>query len=86
MRFFWIPEAPNHPGVYANSNASIEADGDRSTTDPHAALRFPDRMSCQLWCDSHPVPPFVPQEHGFAEPADLEQINPSDVGRLEDVL
>lgn len=71
-RIVWIPEAPGHPGLYANHNGTDLETGkvaakQPSTMSPHHALQFPTREECQAWCDANPHPVFVPVEHGFGE-------------------
>ena len=71
MTFVWIPEAPDHPGVYADESDDYEPGkikyGRRgpSTRLPNLAKQFPTREECQKWCDENPTPRFVPVEHGF---------------------
>ena len=72
----WIPEAPEHPGLYAVKPGQSEFDagkvrglvGQPSTMDPSRALQFPTQAECQAWCDANPRPVFVPREHGFGAP------------------
>ncbi|WP_257306297.1 hypothetical protein [Geothrix campi] len=73
-RFVWIPEAPRHPGLYANKNGADLDTGKvqgftkpTSTMSPHHALQFETREECQAWCDANPHPVFEPREHGFSE-------------------
>lgn len=67
--FKWIPEAPTHPGLYANlteRNPGKISDGFAvSTYDVHSARQFETYEECKAWCDSNPRPVFVPVEHGF---------------------
>jgi hypothetical protein len=70
MNFYWIPEAPGHPGLYANARDMTGSGGrtdqlQPSTMNANLAKRFASREDCQRWCDEHPEPPFVPTEHGF---------------------
>lgn len=70
MKFVWIPEALEHPGLYANHNGTDLETGkvavkQPSTMSPHHALQFATREECQAWCDANPHPVFVPREHGF---------------------
>ena len=73
-RFVWIPEAPGHPGLYANkSGTDLEAGRvvslvpQPSTMDPHCAQQFLTMEGCQAWCDANPRPVFTPVEHGFGD-------------------
>lgn len=72
--FVWIPEAPDHPGLYANKDGTDLDTGkvqglhlQPSTMDPRHALQFSTEVACQQWCDDHPTPVFVPKEHGFGD-------------------
>lgn len=73
MRTAWIPEAPEHPGLYANeSGTDIRGEGkvstgklQPSTMSAEHAKQFETREDCQAWCDANPSPVFVPTEHGF---------------------
>ena len=74
MKYVWIPEAPEHPGLYANKDGTdldfCKIKGlvkQPSTLSPHHALQFATREDCQAWCDANPVPIFVPREHGFGD-------------------
>ncbi len=58
VHFYWIPEAPDFPGLYAASKGT-------STRNPNAARKFDTKEECALWCETNPHPVFVPQEHGF---------------------
>ena len=76
MKFVWIPEAPEHPGLYANHNGTDLDTGkiqgmtkQPSTMSPNNALQFETQAECQAWCDANPHPVFVPREHGFGDPA-----------------
>jgi hypothetical protein len=68
MRTAWIPEAPEHRGLYANEfDTTGQSNGELqpSTLDALRAKQFPTRGECQAWCDAHPEPKFEPTEHGF---------------------
>ena len=71
MRFVWIPEAPEHPGLYANqSDRSQEGKTgcfQPSTMSAHHAKQFATEAECKVWCDENPTPRFVPRAHGFEE-------------------
>lgn len=71
-RTFWVPEAPDYPGLYANlsdrEQGKLAAGLAISTTDVHIARKFATKDECRVWCAANPVPVFVPREHGFAEP------------------
>lgn len=75
MNTYWIPEAPEHPGLYANeSGTDIKSPGkiqppglQPSTMNAFAAKRFKTLAECQSWCDANPSPVFVPREHGIEE-------------------
>lgn len=71
-RFVWIPEAPEHPGLYANKSGKDLETGrvqsvklQPSTMDPKCAQQFLTKAKCQRWCDDHPYPVFTPIQHGF---------------------
>lgn len=70
--FYWIPEAPTHPGLY--SNQSDRGDGKLVLKPPLAtynidyARRFDTKDACREWCEANPDPKFVPMEHGFYGP------------------
>ena len=73
MRTAWIPEAPNHPGLYANLTERERSEKIShgllaiSTHDAYSARQFATREECQAWCDANPTPVFVPREHEFEE-------------------
>lgn len=65
----WVPEAPNHPGLYAPAGDSqrmayIHEGKPNSTTTFALALKFPTREECAKWCEENPHPVYVPVEHG----------------------
>ncbi len=60
---FWVPEAPEHPGVYAYNAPNPKKN---CTMDIVQAMQFKTQAECQAWCTANPVPPFVPREHGWA--------------------
>ena len=65
--FVWIPEAPAHPGLYANNTDIWGKDkiNGLATYNVYDARQFETREECQTWCTANPSPPFVPREHGF---------------------
>lgn len=70
--FYWIPEAPNFPGVYANLTGTDRSYGkiqipmlQPSTYDVNAARKFVTFEECQEWCNANPIPKFEPKQHGF---------------------
>lgn len=73
MRTAWIPEAPEHSGLYANESGTDMNPGGKlqtaelqpSTMVAHKAKQFATQEECQAWCDANPTPKFVPREHGF---------------------
>lgn len=70
MKMVWIPEAPTHPGLYANKSdlggGKIQGlHKEPSTMMISCAHQFATREECQEWCDANPHPVFVPVEHGF---------------------
>ena len=67
MKTFWIPESPNHPGLYALSRGDGEAN---CTNSADKALKFDTREECHTWCLANTHPVFVPMEHCFEEPGD----------------
>lgn len=82
MRDVWIPEAPEHPGLYANESDTWQPPGAKirtgelqpSTMNANKAKHFDTLEACQKWCDENPVPKFVPREHGFYEAADFAEM------------
>jgi hypothetical protein len=71
-KFYWIPEAPQHPGLYANLTGTDMkygklGDGELqpSTYDPNSARKFITKEECQEWCNLNPDPAFEPKEHAF---------------------
>lgn len=74
-KFAWIPEAPEHGGLYANESDDFDPSGSKirmpglqpSTMDPNKAKQFATKEECQAWCDANPTPAFVPREHGFMD-------------------
>lgn len=75
MRTAWIPEAPDHPGLYANESGTDMDPGGKlggpglqpSTMSAEHAKQFATCEECQAWCDANPRPKFRPMEHGFYE-------------------
>ena len=61
MKLQWIPEAPKYPGVYASEPTPTK----NCTTNVDEALKFDRCEDCLRWCRAHPVPEFLPVEHGF---------------------
>jgi len=61
----WIPEAPAYPGMYAVRG--YEAGKNTMTLSVHEAMQFITKENCQTWCDEHPIPPYLPREHGFMD-------------------
>lgn len=65
-RFFWTPESPKIPGVYAVE--VDERDGTvNCTRDIALAMKLGSKEECEMWCAMHPKPPFVAREHAFME-------------------
>jgi len=71
-KFYWIPEAPQFPGVYANLDGMDRSYGkiqnpklQPSTVNIHHARKFLTFEECQEWCNKNPYPKFEPKEHGF---------------------
>lgn len=64
-KFVWIPEAPEHPGVYAPNDYSTP--NNTATYSPNDAMSFDTQDECQAWCEANPHPVFAPAEHGFCE-------------------
>jgi hypothetical protein len=62
--FFWVPEAPKHPGVYAYKGYCAKKN---CTGDIDEAMQFDTKEACQAWCEANPTPLFVPMEHGIAQ-------------------
>lgn len=69
QRIIWVPEAPNHPGLYANESewSNIGKLQPRclqpSTIHIDQARQFSTQRECQAWCDANPVPEFVATQH-----------------------
>jgi hypothetical protein len=57
----WVPEAPDHPGLYA---IRTESCGRRATPIIHDALQFKTREECAEWCKTSELR-FVPHMHMF---------------------
>lgn len=79
--FYWIPEAPNFPGVYANLNGTDRSYGklqnaklQPSTCDIHSARKFVTLEECRDWCLKNPGPRFEPKEHGFCSLSETRRI------------
>jgi len=65
MKYFWIPESPKWPGIYAPSD--YKAKIKTMTRNPWEAMRFDSKGECSQWCTDNPYPIFNPVEHGFEE-------------------
>ena len=72
IHYYWIPEAPEYPGIYANLTGTDLDSGkirmsvkQPSTRDPNSARKFNTHKECLEWCNINPSPKFVPREHGF---------------------
>ncbi len=72
VHFYWIPEAPEFAGLYANLTGTDMNNGkircalmQSSTRDPNSARKFNTEKECLEWCNMNPNPKFVPKEHGF---------------------
>jgi hypothetical protein len=79
--FYWIPEAPNFPGVYANLTGMDRSYGkiqsphlQPSTCDIHAARKFVTLEECVQWCNMNPYPKFEPKEHGFCSLSETRRL------------
>lgn len=60
----WVPEAPNHNGLYAFE--SKQSDDQRNcTVNIREALQFESLELCKAWCDKRPPLMFLPREHMF---------------------
>jgi len=62
---FWIPESPTHSELYAADPKKGGCPGANCTGLWRYGLHFPTKEECQKWCDEHPIPAFVPVEHGM---------------------
>lgn len=58
IHFYWIPEAPDFPGLYATNKGL-------STRNADAARKFDTKEECTEWCNMNPYPKYVAREHGF---------------------
>lgn len=70
LKTVWIPEAPEHPGLYANESdytdrGKLGGPLQPSTGVAEQAKHFETEEECREWCDDNPVPIFKPVEHGF---------------------
>jgi hypothetical protein len=69
QRIIWVPEAPDHPGLYANESELSNVGKlqpiflQPSTVHIHLARQFGTQQECQAWCDANPVPEFVATQH-----------------------
>lgn len=66
LEFFWVPEAPKHPGVYAVDPKKKTRKEQNCTVSIHDALKFKTKKECDNWCLIFPEPLFVPKEHGYS--------------------
>jgi hypothetical protein len=71
-KFIWIPEAPKHPGLYANEKGTDMQSGkicyvgkQPSTRVIKDAKQFDTYKECMEWCNANPDPKFIPVEHGL---------------------
>ena len=62
----WVPEAPNHKGLYA-VEPKTPNDQRNCTVNINDAPQFESRALCKEWCDKRPPLMFVPREHMFIE-------------------
>lgn len=60
----WVPEAPNHNGLYA-FESKVTSDRRNCTCNISDAMQFTVKQQCIDWCDQHPVPKFVAMAHMF---------------------
>lgn len=60
----WVPEAPDHPGLYA-FEPKVTGDARNCTCNISDAMQFMFKQQCVDWCAKHPVPRFVATEHMF---------------------
>lgn len=66
--FYWTPEAPEFPGLYANlKGTDIPSNNGLAicTYDINSARLFKTYLECKEWCEKNPFPYFVPREHGI---------------------
>lgn len=65
LEFFWVAEAPKHPGVYAVDETKKTSEAQNCTTSIHDARKFKLKKEAETWCLIFPKPLFVPREHGY---------------------
>ncbi len=65
----WIPESPNHSGLYANeidlNPGKISIGKAVSTLNVYSSRQFDSELECTKWCNDNPTPKFIPVEHEF---------------------
>ncbi len=80
-KFFWVPEAPGHPGLYANLNGNdihvgkISGWVQPSTYSIHHARQFNTYEECRNWCINNQFPKFIPKEHGICSINNVDMSN-----------
>jgi len=72
FQIVWVPESPNHAGLYANKDGDDLDFGkirtgkkQPSTMDINHALQFNTRAQCEQWCKENSHPQFIPMEHSI---------------------
>jgi hypothetical protein len=65
IEFFWVPEAPQHPGVYAIDPEKRTMKNQNCTLSIHEARKFSTSKECDVWCRANTEPAFVPKQHGY---------------------
>lgn len=68
---FWVPEAPGHPGLYANltepASGKLNELPDAGTVIIGHARKFQTEALCADWCAKNPTPLFEPREHQYQD-------------------
>lgn len=67
MRYFWVPEHPQHPlyrAAVPRAEGKLGERLDLLTSSVHEALQFPTRAACEEWIAANPHPVFYAVEHG----------------------
>ena len=65
---FFVPEAPGHPGLYANDTeppSGFTVPKQPATYSIHHAIKFSTEVECADWCKQNPIPVFTPKSHGY---------------------
>lgn len=72
MRLVWVPEVPTssiplYRAKVPRAEGKLETHTLLVTADVAEALQFETAEECVAWCESNPMPPFVPAGHGLCD-------------------